>query len=176
VIAGKSPEAVPAAAVKPAGSVPVLPPGRAELPEPAAGAEEVEVDEDVCEEDEEDEEEVVVEEAWEGAGEAEGAGELATVGVATFMLAEALGGVHGTSVGTTAVAVSVSAEPAAPAGTCACIWSLDGEPRSPMVAIQQCDVLAPTMQLVVKAGEPADASMDTVTSSAVPLVTETPTT
>ncbi|MGD0561125.1 MAG: hypothetical protein ABSA93_39900 [Streptosporangiaceae bacterium] len=173
MIAGKSPEAVPAAAVKPAGTVPVLPPGRAELPEPAAGAEEVAVDEDVCEEDEE---EVVVEETREGAGEAEGAGELATVGVAIFMLAEALGGVHGTSVGTTAVAVSVSAEPAAPAGTCACIWSLDGEPRSPMVAIQQCDVLAPTMQLVVKAGEPADASMDTVTSSAVPLVTETPTT
>lgn len=45
-----------------------------------------------------------------------------------------------------------------------------------MLAIQQCDVPAPTMQLVVKAGVPADVSRDTVTSSAVPLVTETPTT
>jgi hypothetical protein len=58
----------------------------------------------------------------EGAeAEAEGVGELLAVGgVATAMLAEALGGVHSTSVGTTAVAVSVSVEPAGPGGTRAC--------------------------------------------------------
>ena len=176
-IAGKSPEAVPASAVKPAGRVPVIPPGRAELPEPAAAAAAVlvvEVDETLCEEDGAEE---AGEEAREVDGAVEGAGELATVGLATAMLAAALGGVHGTSVGTTAVAVSVSAEPDVPAGTWARSWSLDGEPRSPMEAIQQWDVLAPTMQLVVKVGVPAeDASMDTVTSSAVPLVTETSTT
>lgn len=133
----------------------VVSPGRAGLPGPVAAAAEalvVPVDEAVCEEceeEEEEDEEEVGEEAWEGGGEAEGAGERATVGAATVVLAEALGGVHGTSVGTTAVAVSVSVEPAAPAGTCPCIWSLDGEPRSPMLAIQQCDVPAPTMQLVV---------------------------
>lgn len=108
----------------------VVSPGRAGLPEPVAAAAEalvVPVDEAVCDEalcEEEEEDEDVVEEeagevAWEGGGEVEGAGELATAGVATAMLAEALGGVHGTRVGTTAVAVSVSVEPAVPAGTCA---------------------------------------------------------
>jgi hypothetical protein len=63
-----------------------------------------------------------VDEGAEAEAEAEGVGELLAVGgVATAMLAEALGGVHSTSVGTTAVAVSVSVEPAGPAGTRACI-------------------------------------------------------
>jgi hypothetical protein len=43
-----------------------------------------------------------------------------------------------------------------------------------MVAIQQCDVFAPTMQLDVKTGVPEeDAPRVTVTSSATPPVTET---
>jgi hypothetical protein len=62
-----------------------------------------------------------VDEGAEAEAEAEGVGELLAVGgVATAMLAEALGGVHSTSVGTTAVAVSVSVEPAGPGGTRAC--------------------------------------------------------
>jgi hypothetical protein len=168
LIAGNSPEALPAPEtepLRPSGSVPETAPGRADPPEPVAA---------VVGETAREEAEAVGEGSAEADEGAEGVGELVAAGVATAMLAEALGGVHSTSVGTTAVAVSVSVEPAGPGGTRACIWSVVGEPRTPMVAIQQCDVLAPMMQLDVKTGVPEeDAPRETVTSSATPPVTET---
>lgn len=59
-----------------------------------------------------------------GADDGDGlpATDLAGVGWTTSMLAVAVGGVHGVSEGTLAVAVSVTAAADVPAGTSACIW------------------------------------------------------
>jgi hypothetical protein len=52
-------------------------------------------------------------------GPGDGAGEAGSDGATTATFAEAPGGVHGSSVGTLAVALRVTEVPAPPAGTCA---------------------------------------------------------
>jgi hypothetical protein len=81
-----------------------------------------------------------------GLGVDAGVAECVGAGAATGMAAPAAGGVHGSTVGTLAVAVSDTEVPPAEAGTCACISTLDAEPSTFIVAIQHDADPLPTGQ------------------------------
>lgn len=108
------------------------------------------------------------------AGLAVGEGERVGVGVATETAARAAGGVHGSTVGTLAVAESDTEVPAAEAGTCATIWTLDAEPSTFMVAIQHDADPSPSGQPDVYVAVPDGCVLSaTVTSAVSPFSTET---
>jgi hypothetical protein len=104
---------------------------------------------------------------FDGVGDGEG--------VLTVTADPADGGVHGSSVGTLAVAVSDTEPAPAGAATCACISTLDGEPSRFIDAIQHDAVPSPSGHPDVYVAPPAGVLSATVTSAVSPFSTETST-